>query len=237
MKTVKGLLTHAKFSGQDPYLALLAYWSTSIDAHLCSPATMLYQQALCTTLPQWIRHTDPHANAECDNFNQHATQNTECHDQQGCCKKPPFFASQTISAINDVRNLWLPPPSSTKPIMAYTWSESLVVDSTEMVMTTLRKSPGCCQTRYIQHWQCSTSCIHISSWHPGSETAISCCTHNTNVSCTSSYTANSMQSSTCSTFATMNTYAIHWISSNPDWHRPCCPTPINSKQEATIQAS
>ena len=34
VKTVKGLLTHAKCSGQDPYLALLAYHSTQVDAHL-----------------------------------------------------------------------------------------------------------------------------------------------------------------------------------------------------------
>ena len=103
--------------------------------------------------------------------------------------------------------------------------------------TYLRMSPRCCQIRHIQHWQCSTSCIYISSCHPGSETANSCCTHNTNTSCTSSYTANSIQSSTCSTLTTTNTDTIHWSPSEPDWHSPCCPTPINSKQEATIQAS
>ena len=43
IKTVKGLLTHAKCSGQDPYIALLAYHSMPIDAHLCPPAEMLYQ--------------------------------------------------------------------------------------------------------------------------------------------------------------------------------------------------
>ena len=43
MKTVKGLLTCAKCSGQDPYLALLAYHSTPNDAHLHSPTEMLYQ--------------------------------------------------------------------------------------------------------------------------------------------------------------------------------------------------
>ena len=43
VKTVKGLLNHAKCSGQDPYLALLAYHSMPIDAHLHSPAEMLYQ--------------------------------------------------------------------------------------------------------------------------------------------------------------------------------------------------
>ena len=43
IKTVKGLLTHAKCSGQDPYLSLLAYCSMPINAHLHSPAEMLYQ--------------------------------------------------------------------------------------------------------------------------------------------------------------------------------------------------
>ena len=34
VKIVKGLLTHAKCSGQDPYLTLLAYRSTPVDFHL-----------------------------------------------------------------------------------------------------------------------------------------------------------------------------------------------------------
>ena len=54
VKIVKGLLTHAKCSGQDPYLALLAYRSTPVDSHLRSPAKMLYQRALRTTVPQRI---------------------------------------------------------------------------------------------------------------------------------------------------------------------------------------
>ena len=61
VKIVKGLLTRAKFSGQDPYLALLAYRSTPVDAHLRSPAEMLYQRAIWTTVPQRIRNKDPRA--------------------------------------------------------------------------------------------------------------------------------------------------------------------------------
>ena len=34
VKIVKGLLTRAKCSGQDPYLALLAYRNTPVDSHL-----------------------------------------------------------------------------------------------------------------------------------------------------------------------------------------------------------
>ena len=43
IKTVKGLLTHAKCSGQDPYLPVLAYHSISVNVHLCLPVEMLYQ--------------------------------------------------------------------------------------------------------------------------------------------------------------------------------------------------
>ena len=77
VKIVKGLLTHAKYSGQDPYLALLAYCSMPVNAHLCLPAEMLYQQVQYTTVPQQIRHTDPHANGDCDHLNQCAIQSAE----------------------------------------------------------------------------------------------------------------------------------------------------------------
>ena len=69
----QSLLTHAKCSGQDPYLALLAYRSTPVDSHLRSPAEMLYQHALCTTVPQRIRHKDPYAAAERERLEEHAT--------------------------------------------------------------------------------------------------------------------------------------------------------------------
>ena len=42
IKIVKGLLTYTKYSGQDPYLTLLAYKSTPVDSHLQSPVKILY---------------------------------------------------------------------------------------------------------------------------------------------------------------------------------------------------
>ena len=108
VKIVKGLLTHAKCSGQDPYLALLAYRSTPVDSHLRSPAEMLYQHALHTTVPQRIRHKDPYAAAECERLEEHASQSAANHDRTGCHRKAPLYAGQSVSVINNDRTLWLP---------------------------------------------------------------------------------------------------------------------------------
>ena len=108
VKIVKGLLTSAKCSGQDPYLALLAYKSTPVDSHLRSPAEMLYQRALRTTVPQRIRHKDPYAAAERDRLEECAIQSAADHDCTGCRRKAPLYAGQSVSVINNVRTLWLP---------------------------------------------------------------------------------------------------------------------------------
>ena len=99
VKIVKGLLTCAKCSRQDPYLAILAYRSTPVDSH---------QHALCTTLPQKIRHKDLHAAAEHERLEDHATQSAANHDCTGSLKKAPLYAGQTVSIINNDRTLWLP---------------------------------------------------------------------------------------------------------------------------------
>ena len=107
MKIVKGLLSKAKYSGQDPHLALLAYGSTPIDAYLQSPAEVLYQRSILTTLPQRICHKDPHAADDHDRLNQCATQSAEYHNCH-CRTKFPLYAGQTVSVLNNDKSLWLP---------------------------------------------------------------------------------------------------------------------------------
>ena len=107
VKIVKGLLTQAKFSGQDPYLALLAYRSTPVDAHLQSPAEMLYQCAIWTTVPQRIRNKDPQAKSDREQLDNRVAQSASYHDRHSRTKSP-FYTGQTVSVLNDAKTLWLP---------------------------------------------------------------------------------------------------------------------------------
>ena len=87
---------------------MLAYRSTPVDSHLRSPAEMLYQRALRTTVPQRIRHKDPYAAAERERLEERATQSAADHDRTGCRRKAPLYAGQSVSVINNDRTLWLP---------------------------------------------------------------------------------------------------------------------------------
>ena len=107
VKIVKGLLTCAKYSGQDPHLALLAYRSTPVDAHLRSPAEMLYQRVIQTKMPQRIRNKDPHAELDQERLNDQAALSASYHDRHSRTKSP-FYAGQTVSVLNDAKTFWLP---------------------------------------------------------------------------------------------------------------------------------
>ena len=58
MKSVKHVLQHAKFSGTDPQLTLLALQATPINAKLPSPVELLYQCQIRTTIPTRICNTN-----------------------------------------------------------------------------------------------------------------------------------------------------------------------------------
>ena len=60
-QSVKHALQRAKYSGADPQLTLLALQATPIDTKLWSPAELLYQCQLRTTIPAKICNNDPSA--------------------------------------------------------------------------------------------------------------------------------------------------------------------------------
>ena len=59
VKIVKTALTKAKYSGSDLQLVLLALCSTPVDAHLPSPAQILFQYKLKTRLPTQPGNNEP----------------------------------------------------------------------------------------------------------------------------------------------------------------------------------
>ena len=105
VKMVKGLLTCAKFSSQDPYIALLPYHSTPINTHLCSPTELPYQWALHTTVTQHIQNTDPHDATDHECLDECASKSAPYHDCCGGMKRLPLFAGQTVSVLNNARNM------------------------------------------------------------------------------------------------------------------------------------
>ena len=86
---------------------MLAYRSTPVDAHLQSPAEMLYQRVIQTTMPQRIRNKDPHAELDQERLNDRATLSASYHDCHSRTKSP-FYAGQTVSVLNDAKTFWLP---------------------------------------------------------------------------------------------------------------------------------
>ena len=156
------------------------------------------------TVSQQIRHTDPHANAEHDHFNQCAA--VRCR-----VPWPVRLLQKNLHSLLAKLYLYsmMPgtcgslPPSSVNPIIAHIWSKSLVVDRTDVLVITLEN---------VIHMLLKPDTSNIGNVAPTASTSApatqvvkttnSCCTHNTNPSCTSSYSANSMQSSACSMLIT-----------------------------------
>ena len=61
IKSVKHALQQAKYSSADPHLALLELQATPMDTKLPSPAELLYQHQLRTTIPAKIHNSNPSA--------------------------------------------------------------------------------------------------------------------------------------------------------------------------------
>ena len=58
VKSAKHALQRAKYSGANSHLALLVLWATPINSKLPSPAELLYQHRLRTTIPAKIHNSD-----------------------------------------------------------------------------------------------------------------------------------------------------------------------------------
>ena len=79
VKVVKTAFTKAKYNEDDPQLALLALHSTPVDAHLPSPAQLLFQDELKTRLPIQPGNTDPCAEDHQGRLSEKADQAKDNH--------------------------------------------------------------------------------------------------------------------------------------------------------------
>ena len=125
VKIVKTALTKAKYSGNDLQLALLALHSTPVDAHLPSPAQILFQCKVKTRLPTQPSNTDPCAKEHQGRLDEKADQAKANHDQQARTLLP-LFAGQTISILDPSRNIWIP-----RTVMRKLHHQSYLVKTTD----------------------------------------------------------------------------------------------------------
>jgi len=107
VKIVKGTLQRAKQSGIDPYMALLDTRATPIDAKLDSPAELLYQRRLRTTIPGKFKNTNPKAQEIQDHQEEKVNKMVQNHNKHS---RPlaPLFVGQNIAWLDRRRELWLP---------------------------------------------------------------------------------------------------------------------------------
>ncbi len=107
VKIVKGTLQRAKESGTDPYLALLDTRSTPIDSKLNSPAELLYQRPLRTTIPGNIKNTDPTSQEIRDHQEEKINKMKDYHDKKARTLAG-LYVGQNIAWYDRRRELWLP---------------------------------------------------------------------------------------------------------------------------------
>ena len=79
-----------------------------LQKHSSSPGEMLYQDTLCTTVPQRIRNKDPHAVVKCERLEDQVALSAANYDHRGCWQKALLFAGQMVSIFNNARTYWIP---------------------------------------------------------------------------------------------------------------------------------
>ena len=107
IKSVKHALQQAKYSGANPQLTLLALQATPINTKLPSPAELLYQHQLRTTILAKICNNDPSSIQVCEQIDIHSE---VAKSQADKCSKTlvPLYAGQPVAMYDTLRKIWVP---------------------------------------------------------------------------------------------------------------------------------
>ena len=136
VKSAKHALQRAKYSGADPHLALLALQVMPINSKLPSPAELLYQHQLRTTIPAKICNSDPSAMQVHEQIDTHSK---SAKAQADKCSKTlaPLYTGQPVARYDTLRKIWVP----ATVIHVLPWSSYLVHTS--------NGSTYCCMWRHL----------------------------------------------------------------------------------------
>ena len=107
VKSMKHALQCAKYSGADSQLTLLALWATPIDAKLLSPAELLYQCQIRTTIPARICNTNLAALQIHEQIEAHSDA-SKWQPHKQCKSLAPLYAGQAIAMYNTLHKIWIP---------------------------------------------------------------------------------------------------------------------------------
>ena len=107
VKSAKHALQWAKYSGANPHLALLALWAMPIDSKLPSPAELLYQCRIRTTIPAKICNSNPSAMQVHEQIN---TCSKSAKAQADKCSKTlvPCMLVNQLQHMTPSERIWVP---------------------------------------------------------------------------------------------------------------------------------
>ena len=107
VKSVKHALQYATYSSTNLKLALLALRATPINAKLPSPAELLYQCQLRTTIPAEICNTDPAALHVCEQIDT-CSNTFKSQADKHCKSLAPLYAGQPVAMYDTLHKIWIP---------------------------------------------------------------------------------------------------------------------------------
>ena len=107
VNVVKNLLIKVHKSGTDPQMALLCLRATPIDAHLPSPAELLFGRGICTNLPAKIEVSGHDMDIR-KRFLHKQQQSKESYDSGAGPEHTELLPGMRVMVQKDNRKGWLP---------------------------------------------------------------------------------------------------------------------------------